>query len=622
VENWCQLKGTEDPDVWEMGLGFKDRKAGEYAYGNTYAKAFPEGQEPEIGDIVTVRPMLMRRFIKDDGSTGIAWMFPNLQEVDYTRKEPDDEKVVNQIIEASLERQELKGAIPRLHTFVYLDTPGDEYFDFSQDYHSVILNTTDSESYWFWNWLLQNGEAGWGTLRRKQLPVDEARRKWLERWQPLSSSERAYKYVATRYNSLEGIEKNNITQVMNTSLLGCINKLDRPDVFLFHSFESTDSEQEIERVISRLGSFSGKYLIILPENISVPPDKVVAVFGEKKAIANFTEAKRAELPPDWEELPREKQRKELEKYHVRGIIHPDMIKQVKDKINDAKDQETINKLWKKLELFRVQNLNEVKRVLQEIDDKRGGKGEQEINDAIEKLVDFRPPELGEKIVWEKVYNRGNSHVDLRMAHPSGKYLSSSWTCMVSKVAFQRLSDGEIVFLLRDRMLENQPGDQWLATKKGVQPLDWLTIVSKDDPIYWRPPGTVGATEYTAGCFIWVADFEHVPMVQKSDFHEYAIKWLSFSPDYPHNDPKDLNGRWDWKKVELKAGEQWLGLRPWESQVPYILTKDKEKEEKKAKQENIELIWNERWISFPMKFLKSKLDVLLSMCYIQNAGDKR
>jgi len=79
-------QGTEDPRIWQMARGFSPGKLGEYAYGNTYAKKLEPG--PKIGDIVTVRPILVRKF-KTDGRELFAWMFPNLREIDPTRTVPD-----------------------------------------------------------------------------------------------------------------------------------------------------------------------------------------------------------------------------------------------------------------------------------------------------------------------------------------------------------------------------------------------------------------------------------------------------------------------------------------------------------------------------------------------------
>ncbi|MBA7639286.1 DNA ligase [subsurface metagenome] len=96
-----EWKGTEDPRIWRMGKGFAQRKHGEYAYGNTYAKRLDPA--PKMGSIVTVRPIMMRKF-KMNGATGISWMFPNLREIDPTRSAPDTIEDVERIVRESAAR--------------------------------------------------------------------------------------------------------------------------------------------------------------------------------------------------------------------------------------------------------------------------------------------------------------------------------------------------------------------------------------------------------------------------------------------------------------------------------------------------------------------------------------
>lgn len=94
-------KGTEDPRIWQMGKGFPQRKHGEYAYGNTYAKKLDPG--PRIGTIITVRPIMMRKF-KAESKIMFSWMFPNLREIDPTRSAPDTIEDVERIVRASAAR--------------------------------------------------------------------------------------------------------------------------------------------------------------------------------------------------------------------------------------------------------------------------------------------------------------------------------------------------------------------------------------------------------------------------------------------------------------------------------------------------------------------------------------
>jgi len=98
--------GTEDPHIWQMGAGFKNRGKSEIAYGKTYAKKLDPA--PRIGDIATIRPTTMRFFKRPDGTQGIAWENPRLEEIDTERTEPDIYIDAERIIKAS--SQQIKKA--------------------------------------------------------------------------------------------------------------------------------------------------------------------------------------------------------------------------------------------------------------------------------------------------------------------------------------------------------------------------------------------------------------------------------------------------------------------------------------------------------------------------------
>ena len=92
-------EGFDDPKLWEMGLGFKDRKPGEYAYANTYASALEP--PPKIGDIITVTPIAIDKWKGDDGKEHYSWMFPIVREADPTRDKPDDQDFIDHLVEVS-----------------------------------------------------------------------------------------------------------------------------------------------------------------------------------------------------------------------------------------------------------------------------------------------------------------------------------------------------------------------------------------------------------------------------------------------------------------------------------------------------------------------------------------
>lgn len=91
--------GTEDPQIWQIGAGFKSRGKGEYALGKTYAKRL--NPAPKISDVVTIRPTTMRFFNNPDGTQGISWENPRLEEIDTERKDPDSYADAERIIAAS-----------------------------------------------------------------------------------------------------------------------------------------------------------------------------------------------------------------------------------------------------------------------------------------------------------------------------------------------------------------------------------------------------------------------------------------------------------------------------------------------------------------------------------------
>jgi hypothetical protein len=93
--------GLDDPMLWEMGKGFIDRKAGEYAYGNTFNYKPEEGSQVKVGDLITVRPIGVRDFTGTDGKIHYAWMFPIVSEQDPEYKDPDTLETVRHIISES-----------------------------------------------------------------------------------------------------------------------------------------------------------------------------------------------------------------------------------------------------------------------------------------------------------------------------------------------------------------------------------------------------------------------------------------------------------------------------------------------------------------------------------------
>jgi len=69
-------KGTDDPKYWTMLPGWPERKAGELAYGNTYACKVEDPSWLKKGLVITVRPAELRPFKGEDGKWHISWQHP------------------------------------------------------------------------------------------------------------------------------------------------------------------------------------------------------------------------------------------------------------------------------------------------------------------------------------------------------------------------------------------------------------------------------------------------------------------------------------------------------------------------------------------------------------------
>jgi len=201
---------------------------------------------------------------------------------------------------------------------------------------------------------------------------------------------------------------------------------------------------------------------------------------------------------------------------------------------------------------------------------------------------FLTRDVREDFNIRRVVNVGNCHGDWRFElPPEGKTLFG-WTMFTPGSIFQRLIDGEFLFPQRDMVLENRINENIASAKKAQQPRAWLLLVKPGKPYYEAEPGEVGATVETGGLIVFKGSGKFVFGVQKSDYHEYFLFW---------DERKYLNGRWGWSLIRLPKDfakveeEQWFCMRPGE-QRPYVLTHDFEEEAKKAKEEKIEMIWNE------------------------------
>ena len=291
-------------------------------------------------------------------------------------------------------------------------------------------------------------------------------------------------------------------------------------------------------------------------------------------------------------------------------LHPES--KTKAKLDKALKEDNIDtfygEVFKVLEAVIIEKpLDELAKIMQPVDDKRG-----DVSGTLRKYVKGLPVHL-DKLNLDQVYNIGNIHNDFRIKHPEEDYLVGI-TNDVVKIAIQDLDD-EIHYVLRNRLLENKPDDNWLSQKKLQNPTAWLKVVNPKKPIWSVPPTEVGSTIETAGRYFFMASGYGYFGTSKSDFNEL---WLFFD----QNKYKHLNGRFDFKLISSSAKKAtkvpeeafWMMNRPPKSQVPYITTHDKEKEEAKAKKDKIEMIWNEVLLEIP------EVSALLNKKRLLNASD--
>lgn len=692
-------QGLDDPRLWDMSPKVKQRKVGDYAFGNTYARAFDS--PPKIGDIVVVRPIKVRIF--DDR---ISWMFPVLHHKDETRTMADTVDIIKRMAEAGsvLDRAKeriisegwprafptagsklklapfLVANIPEHDTFVEPFVGGGSVF-FTRDERAKkeVINDIDLDAIAFYKELQKDPKGFVAYLRTKSFASSRVRFERMKSWKPLRNRDRAYKHIYLSWTSFEGtklrpritwrkgmfnlerrLKKLELTgerlkgvQITSEDGVACIKKWDSPTTFFYLDppypkvgkglFKVGSFPYDLNEFASILRKVKGKFLLSLndiPEIraafkgfyvyqviTSYPrfalrghsnkySELLISNYPLPRPGANHRKAIRRvrAISSPAREATREEQRKKAEKelgdwymvesdkivptrvqYHVRGIWVGDELTACREAIR--KDREAA---WKKYELVTLKApLEEIRKAVQKADDEKG-----DVSGVISSFLDSSPTDAP----LDRVYTLGSIHGDWRKPHPDMSSLVSSWTLNVQKSCLQRISDGEVVFLMRDRVMENQEGDNFLSEKKcpgvidededdllphivnlpglveesfetlvsmfpeplyealdrpssdaaeivyeAIQPILWLNLVSKkrkvvDVPAKSLPEGE-GEVLASTSRFIWVADTKMVYGTQKSDYHEYFHFFGNINPDIPHNSPEALSGRWNWIKVK-------------------------------------------------------------------------
>ncbi len=89
-------QGLDDKRLWKMNKQLEDRKHSDQAFGNTYAFSFKD-KEPKLGDIISVVPVQLVEFTKDDNKY-LAWMFPKVISPEPEKQKADDIKDIQPMI--------------------------------------------------------------------------------------------------------------------------------------------------------------------------------------------------------------------------------------------------------------------------------------------------------------------------------------------------------------------------------------------------------------------------------------------------------------------------------------------------------------------------------------------
>jgi len=244
--------------------------------------------------------------------------------------------------------------------------------------------------------------------------------------------------------------------------------------------------------------------------------------------------------------------------HSRGVLTSDDLAAAKKAIIGAADEATRERLWRKAGFLRCKV--PLKQILERIAQEPSSRAAQYLDSQLDKA-------MPSTIDWAQTVQRGNAHIDLRIATPEDHLIG--WTLLTPGIALQRASDGAIFYGLnrfakqadsdwKDKAPQNETVIR--ALQKQPNPVVWLTIVTPKRPRLETAPGHIGATEETAGIFE-LFDMGYCAYgMQKSDYHEYFLKF---------DKHKALNGRWN----AVRLADRWLFSRA-KDQRPYITTHNK------------------------------------------------
>lgn len=275
--------------------------------------------------------------------------------------------------------------------------------------------------------------------------------------------------------------------------------------------------------------------------------------------------------------------------HIRGIWGPqereELLRAIReaDRLEGSERREALERLFREHDVaVLVEDLQDLRRRVQRAADRQ-----EDVAAAIARGLSTEVPD---RLDLSRLVNRGNAHTDFRFETPGGNYLLG-WTLDTPSAVLQFLEDGRIEYLLRHKVLEYQEGDNIVCQRKAIQPVAWLEVVTPDRPERFGEPGQLGGTKDTAGGFVLAATGKLVYGVQKSDYHEYFLFF-----DDPELQER-AGGRWGFSLIAGGARYEdlprafWLANRAFAEPRPYVLTHDREEEERKGRREGVHVVWN-------------------------------
>jgi len=502
VATKSEWRGIESPEVWEMGLGFTHRKHGETKYGNTYAiKLEPT---PDIGDIITVAPVLIRVFDRKEGGKGISWTFPRVKNAKPELKRPA--KVEDVLIAFGIDTD----VIPEL--IAKQDIKGKPIADPGE------LTREEQRQ------ITEQALGDWYMVRHKKgelLPfVFQYHFRGLWSKEDLGRLRKSLKQVKTD-DELRKIWKENDCCILKTPI------------------------DRLKKILQQLDDAKKDITAELNRHLDKNPPKLTELSEVWSRIVN-----NGNVHGDW-----------------RFGSRRNLMERLKIRKNEI------------LDLLAHSNLA------------------GQLIEHTEKLVQKANDDLSAfhiatnlRLISELCLGRNLMGIAKQAAKLSQDInVLFGWTVMVGKSCLQFLENGRIEVLLRDRILENQPGDNIVCAKKAMQPLMWMKLVTEEKPIYEAPPGTVGATLETAGIFHYKDGGYYVAGCQKTDYHEYFVFFEKHKQSLGRWGIQLIAGREEYEKTPF--GYWWMCNKPHKEQRPYVLVHDLEKEAEKARKEKVDVIWN-------------------------------